>query len=427
VNSTDPALYDRSKTQWIPLGVGYRSQDFERTRRGDYAALQWKPSKDLTAGLTYFKTRYKEDLDEHVVASSEDKWYQQVASSNSVFDSNGAFQSGTISNPTYGGSPFNSSQRINTRESSTRDIALNVQWRVSPSLTWTNDFQHVRSTTEGFDADVSTGFILPNQTMDMTGKVPQIGLGSAAYMADPKNYYWAYTQEALDHAKATQKAWKSDVKYSFDDPVLRDIRFGVRMADREGENHKAQKFYNWQAITFPWMEGWQINGVARLGDPRFAGGSSLQTIDNFFGGKYNLPPMLFADEATVRGFPDQWSKIHSYHDVLCAEKGSTCDPWKAATFNDPAATNTQTEKTRAAYTQLRFGWDDLKYPIDGNVGIRYVRTRSAGSGYVSFTPPSIPSIPAWRQRHRPGQADQHPGVRASSSRSTTRTTTGCRA
>ncbi|MHA4870644.1 TonB-dependent receptor [Duganella sp. PWIR1] len=394
VNSTDPAKYDRSKTQWIPLGVGYRSQDFDRTRRGDYAAFQWRPNKDVTAALTYFKTHYKEDLDEHVVASSEDKWYQQVASANSVFDKNGAFQSGTISNPTYGGSPFNSSQRINTRESSTRDLALNVQWRISPDLTWTNDFQHVRSTTEGFDADVSTGFILPNQTMDMTGKVPQIGLGSAAYMADPKNYYWAYTQEALDNAKATQKAWKSDVKFVFDDPVLRDVRFGVRMADREGENHKAQKFYNWQAITFPWMEGWQINGVARLNDPRFAGGASLQTIDNFFGGKYNLPPMLFADEATVRGFPDQWSKIHAYHDVLCAEKGSTCDPWKAATFNDPAATNTQQEKTRSAYTQLRFGWDDLKYPIDGNVGVRYVRTRGEGRGYVSFTPPSVPSIPA---------------------------------
>ena len=389
VNSTNPALYDRSKTQWIPLGVGYRSQDFERTRRGDYAAFQWRPNKDLTAALTYFKTKYKEDLDEHVVSSAEDKWYQQVASADSVFNSNGAFQSGTISNPTYGGSPFNSSQRINTRESSTRDTSLNVQWRVTPDLTWTNDFQHVHSTTEGFDADVSTGFILPNQTMDMRGSVPQITLGSPAYMADPNNYYWAYTQEALDHATAKQKAWKSDFKFTFDDPVLRDVRFGFRMANRDGENHKAQKFYNWQAITFPWMEGWQIPHVARLGDPRFAGGASLQTIDNFFDGKYNLPPMLFADEATVRGFPNEWAKIHAYHDVLCKEQGSTCDAWKAATFNDPAATNTQSEKTRAAYTQLRFGWDDLKYPIDGNVGIRYVKTNGTGSGFVSFTPPTL--------------------------------------
>jgi TonB-dependent receptor len=394
VNSTNPALYDRSKTQWIPLGVGYRSQDFERVRRGDYAAFQWRPNKDLTAGLTYFKTRYKEDLSEHVVQSSEDKWYQQVASSDSVFDSNGAFQSGTISNPTYKGSPFNSSQRLNTRESSTRDISLNVQWRVTPDLTWTNDFQTVRSTTQGFDADVSTGFIMPNQTMDMRGDVPRIALGSAAYMADPSNYYWAYTQEALDHAEATQKAWKTDFKYAFDHPVLRDVRFGFRAANREGENHQAQKFYNWQAITFPWMEGWQIPHVARLNDPRFAGGSSLQKIDNFFGGKFDLPPMLFPTEATVRGFPNEWAKLHAYHDVLCAEQKSTCDPWKPATFNDPAATNTQTEKTRAAYTQLRFGFDDLKYPIDGNIGIRYVKTNGAGSGYVTFTPPAATSVPA---------------------------------
>ena len=403
VNSTDPALYDRSKTQWIPLGVGYRSQEFDRVRRGDYAALQWRPNKDLTASLSYFRTRYKEDLDEHVVASSEDKWYQQVASADSVFDKNGALQSGTISNPTYGGSPFNSSQRINTRKNSTADTSLNVQWRVSPSLTWTNDFQHVRSTTEGFDADVSTGFIMPNQTMDMTGKVPRISLGAPAYMADPKNYYWAYTQEALDRADASQKAWKSDFKYSFDDPVLRDVRFGVRMANREGTNNKAQKFYNWQAITFPWMEGWQIPHVARLNDPRFAGGASLQTIDNFFGGKFNLPPMLFADEATVRGFPEQWSKIHAYHDVLCKEQGSTCAPWVPASFADPAATNTQTEKTRAAYAQLRFGWDDLKYPIDGNIGLRYVKTDDTGSGYVSFKPPAPividPGVPASGQEN----------------------------
>jgi TonB-dependent receptor len=389
VNSTDPALYDRSKTQWIPLGVGYRSQAFDRTRRGDYAAFQWRPNKDLTASLTYFKTRYKEDLDEHVVSSSEDKWYQQVASADSVFNSNGAFQSGTISNPTYGGSPFNSSQRINTRESSTRDISANVQWRVTPDLTWTNDVQHVHSTTEGFDADVSTGFIMPNQTMDMTGRVPQIALGSAAYMADPNNYYWAYTQEALDHATASQTAWKSDVRYTFDNPVLRDVRFGVRMANREGVNNKAMPFYNWQAVTFPWMEGWQINHVARLGDPRFAGGASLQQIDNFFGGKYNLPPMLFADASMVRGFPDQWAKIHAYHDVLCAEKGSTCSPWVPSSFSDPASVNTQNEKTRAAYGQLRFGWDDLKYPVDGNIGLRYVRTKDVGSGYVSFTPPNV--------------------------------------
>jgi iron complex outermembrane receptor protein len=397
VNSTDPTKYDPTKTQWIPMGVGYRSQNFDRVRKGDYAAFQWRPNKDLTAGLTYFKTDYTEDLDEHVVSSSEDKWYQQVASADSKFDSNGAFQSGTITNPTYGGSPFNSSQRINKRHNVTADTSLNVQWRITPNITWTNDFQHVRSTTEGFDADVSTGFILPSQSMDMTGKVPQIKVGSDAYMADPNNYYWAYTQEALDHAVATQKAWKSDVKYSFDNPVLRDVRFGVRMANREGTNNQAQPFYNWQGITFPWMQPWQINTLATLGDPRFAGGSSLQKMNNFFDGKYNIPAMLFPTEQTVRGFPTEWAKIHSYHDVLCAAHTnsdgtpapSSCTPWVASSYDSPSAVNTQNEKTRAAYAQLRFGFDDLKYPIDGNIGLRYVKTNGSGAGYVSYTPPVL--------------------------------------
>ncbi len=386
INSQDPAKYDASQTKWLPLGGGLRSQEFERTRRGDYAGFQWRPNKDVTAALTYFKTNYKEDLSERAVASSEDKWYQQVAGADTVYDDNGAFQSGTISNPTYGGSPFNSSRRINARESSTRDLSLNVQWRVTPSLTITNDLQSVRSKTNGFDADVSTGFILPNQTMDMTGSVPKIGLGSAAYMADPKNYYWAYTQEALDHAEAKQTAWRTDVKYDFDHPVLRDIRFGVRLADREGENHKAQKFYNWQAITFPWMEGWQINGVARLSDPRFAGDATLTQIPNFFGGKIDVPAMFYPDDAVARDFPNSWTRLHAYHDVLCAEKGSTCTPWKASTFDTPSATNTQTEKTRSFYTQMRFGFDDLQRPIDGNLGIRYVKTSDSANGYIAFDP-----------------------------------------
>jgi iron complex outermembrane receptor protein len=388
-NSRNPATYDRDATKWLPLGGGLRSQEFERTRRGDYAAFQWRPNRDITTALTYFKTKYKEDLSERVVASSEDKWYQQVAGTDVVYNDQGAFQSGTISNPTYGGSPFNSSRRINSRESGTRDLALNVQWRISPALTWTNDFQHVRSTTQGFDADVSTGFILPNQSIDVTGDVPQIGLGSPQFMADPKNYYWAYTQEALDHAKATQKTWRSDVKFAFDDPVLRDVRFGVRMADRDGENHKAQKFYNWQAITFPWMEGWQIPGVARLSDPRFSGNAELAQIPNFFDGKVNVPAILFPTDALARDFPNGWSAIHAYHDVLCKEQGSTCTPWKPATFDTPSALNTQTEKTRAAYGQLRFGFDDLKYPIDGNIGVRYVKTSNTTHGYIAFEPTAI--------------------------------------
>jgi outer membrane receptor protein involved in Fe transport len=68
-------------------------------------------------------------------------------------------------------------------------------------------------------------------------------------------------------------------------------------------------------------------------------------------------------------------------------------PWQPATYGtDPAGDNKQDEKTRAFYSQLRFGWDDLKYPIDGNLGIRYVKTMSTAFGYTVFKPNiSLPS------------------------------------
>jgi TonB-dependent receptor len=58
---------------------------------------------------------------------------------------------------------------------------------------------------------------------------------------------------------------------------------------------------------------------------------------------------------------------------------------------------------------VRFGFDDLKYPIDGNLGVRYVKTDMTAHGYTTFTPSiNIPSgntvtgqkfanIPAFKQ------------------------------
>jgi len=84
--------------------------------------------------------------------------------------------------------------------------------------------------------------------------------------------------------------------------------------------------------------------------------------------------------------------------VLCAERSGkapeTCGAWKPATFGtDPSGTNDQQERSKALYAQLRFGFDDLKYPIDGNIGVRYVKTNMIAHGYTvfSFTAPNIPA------------------------------------
>jgi TonB-dependent receptor len=387
------------KTMWVPKGAEWRSQAFDRDRRGDYAAFQWRPMRTLTAGLTYFRSRYNENWSEQALLGQESNPYDMQVT-NGVWTDTGALMAGTISNPKNNGINYNTDRRVSDRTSGTQDLALNVEWRAAPNLTFTNDFQRMKSHTKGFDSDVATGIKVPSQTIDLRGDQPQFSFTDAQrqFLANPANYYWAYTMEHLDASTADSKAWKSDVKYDFDHPVLRDVRFGVRLQNRDTDNRNTNPSYNWQGVTQPWMEGWQINHVAYLNDPRFAGGATLRQFPNFFNGDVNIPAVVFPNDDVARGYPDSYAKLHSYHDILCKEQAAaqgwgTCDAWKPAGFaDDPAAVNRQSEQSRAFYTQLRFGFDDLKYPIDGNIGLRYVRTKGTAHGYTVFKP-NLPTIP----------------------------------
>ncbi|MBW8421776.1 hypothetical protein K1T58_23095, partial [Salmonella enterica] len=90
----------------------------------------------------------------------------------------------------------------------------------------------------------------------------------------------------------------------------------------------------------------------------------------------------------AQGYPDSYAMLHQYHDqVLCKPQPwrSGCSPWTPATFGtDPEGTNQQHEKTQAVYGQLRFGWEDQPMPVDGNLGLRVVRTDMKANGYMVF-------------------------------------------
>ena len=388
------------KTVWVPKGAEWRSTNWERDRKGDYTALQWRPVRDLTAGLTFFRSRYNEGWSEQALLSQETNPYD-IKVDNATWSPDGAFTSGTISNPAHNGINFNTDRRVSTRTSGTSDLALNLEWRVSPAWTARTDFQRMRSHTDGFDSDVATGVQMPQESIDLTGSKPKFNFSPAdiQFLSNPANYYWAYTMEHLDRSVADSKAWKTDLKYDFDSPVLRDIRFGVRMTNRESINQNTNPSYNWQAISQPWMLGWQIPHVAYLNDPRFQAGTNVHTFNNFFNGSVSVPAMVFPDDDLARGYPNSYATLHTYHDILCKEQTTaqgwgTCDPWKPAGFDgDPASVNQQEEKTRAAYAQLRFGIDTMRYPVDGSIGMRYVKTSSNAYGYTVFAP-NLPTIPA---------------------------------
>lgn len=379
--------YNIDGTHWAPKGAQWRDSNFDRARDGLYGALQWKKD-DVSSSLTYFESKYRMHWDENALFAQSTPSNIKI-SNGATYGANGALLTGTLTDTADGGINFGADTRYMTRDSRTRDLGWNLKWKASDRWSFSTDLQLVKSTTSAFDSTVATGLQMPKETLDLSGTTPRVVFDASdlAGLQDKSNYYWAFTMEHLDKSKADSKVWRADAKFNFDDKVLQDLQFGLRLTDKSATTINSSPSYNWAAITQTWQQGWDISGLARLNDPRFNAPVTLHQFKNFFGGQ-TVPSIYVPDVSLAQGYPGTYTQLHQYHDqVLCLPQPwrSGCTPWAPATFGtDPEGTNDQHEKTQAAYGQLRFGWEDQPLPVDGNVGLRVVRTDMKANGYMVF-------------------------------------------
>ncbi|MFG6486148.1 TonB-dependent receptor [Roseateles sp. BYS78W] len=400
-------LYEPDGTNhWFPKAVGWRTLDFDRKRQGTYLAGQWKKD-NLQAALTHFRSKYSFYWDESSIDSQADP-YNSVIGSDAKWGSNGALLTGTITDPVHGGIPFNADTRFAKRDSLTQESTFNIVWTPTPALRIANDFQFIESTTSSFDSTVATGINMPKETVDFSGGLPRLNLDASdiAYLSDPSKYYWAFTMEHLDRSRATQKAWKGDIKYSFDHPVLQDIRVGVRLTDRDVHNVVSNPSYNWKAVTQTWQsaefdagakdQSWDWHPIRSLAYlSRFGGDTQVKSFNNFMNGRTSVASLILPQMSVAANYPTSYATLHSYYDTLCTEykrqlqgaNAAACPvSWQPAAFGDDSPnSNKQGEKTGTIYSQLRFGFDELNVPVDGNVGLRVVQTKYQTTGYKSLT------------------------------------------
>ena len=415
----DP-FYKQSATSpnWISRGITWRQQFYERVRDGLYAAAQWRKG-DLESSLTFFRSKYRFDWNENNVSNQVDPYNVRVL--DGKYDSNGVMTTGTLTgvngNGDVTGIEVENQTRYSRRSSKTDDLSWKIQGRVNDNLSWSSDLQYVRSRTQNFDSTVGTGVQLPSEQVDYTGSMPHVVFDSAAkaILNDPSKYYWAMMMDHLDKGTGTQKAWKADGRWTFrDNGILEDFRFGVRVAKRDAETINSMNgqgdSYNWASITHAWQLGWNIKDLAYVNQaniPTYKNG-----FDNFMGGgKVDLPSLYFPAASVAFGWPDSYKQLHALYLQQCAalthpdwgwKPGVTgCDQWHSyqgglewapASFgSDPKGTNTQAETTTAGYGQLRFSFDEKGLPLDGNVGLRVVRTKNEAHGYTALSVESAPA------------------------------------
>jgi len=417
------------QTVWVPKSASWRTNTSQTDRAGVYAALQWKNATKQSS-LTIFNSSYRDMNTEHALFTAvEDPYKSQIG--NAVYDSNGVLRAGTYTYPfgglgannyAAGGLGFNVDSGYSTSRSQTRDISWNFKWDVNDTWAVQNDLQWVHATNSSQNSVVALGTFIPSMSVDMRGSVPQLSFDQTTteFLADPKNYFLFNVMPSIGKATADMVAWKADAQAKIDGRFLRDVRLGVRVTDRSSTNVGGSGT-GWYSLAQPWAvkqtkipgqlpgpndeQSWQHRGTfGYFSDPRYAALVPTQTIafNDFFNGKAGTPPNLIAPSMDlVKGYPGSYANLPQILQMECLDGkalyGSTNDcskdgtDWKPMTFDgDPSNTSKVKEQTQAVYGTVRFSDDELKFPIEGNLGLRVVHTRTAVNGYTVFNAPQNP-------------------------------------
>lgn len=386
VRRTDEAVLAGSGRSevFVPGGVNWRQLDFERKRDGIAAAFQWKPSDATEIYAQFLRSRYEMNWQERAAFFNDSNNSITPAPGTTFdYDDRGAFLRGSpVSSSWRGvltgdGVRFNTDNRYSEQRTTTTDMSVGFSHFFNDNLQIKGDMQLVESENEQLDFTVFSATYLPGLSYDVSGKYPSVQIANPAFTQDPSNYFWAAAMDHLGKNRGRQLSTRVDLEYTFDDSSwLRFARFGMRATDRNQINKNSG--YNWGVISDNWaaIPG-TSNGLANMSE-FMTDQSSLFTFSDFFRGGVNVPTTLVVpDSSLVNNYRSASQMIQQ----IVALRGYG---WAPDTYQ-PQDTNRQHERTQAAYAALYFGNDEAwGVPVDGNIGIRVVQTKTQAEGFGQF-------------------------------------------
>ncbi|WP_126942552.1 TonB-dependent receptor [Xanthomonas sp. BRIP62409] len=386
VRRTDEAVLAGSGRSevFVPGGVNWRQLDFERKRDGIAAAFQWKPSDATEIYAQFLRSRYEMNWQERAAFFNDSNNSITPAPGTTFdYDDRGGFLRGSpVSSSWRGvltgdGVRFNTDNRYSEQRTTTTDMSVGFSHFFNDNLQIKGDMQLVESENEQLDFTVFSATYLPGLSYDVSGRYPSVQIANPAFTQDPSNYFWAAAMDHLGKNRGRQLSTRVDLEYTFDDSSwLRFARFGMRATDRNQINKNSG--YNWGVISDNWaaIPG-TSNGLANMSE-FMTDQSSLFTFSDFFRGGVNVPTTLVVPNS---GLVNNYASASQMIQQIVALRGYG---WAPDTYQ-PQDTNRQHERTQAAYAALYFGNDEAwGVPVDGNIGIRVVQTKTQAEGFGQF-------------------------------------------
>ncbi|HEY0412844.1 MAG TPA: TonB-dependent receptor, partial [Allosphingosinicella sp.] len=369
---------------YAPVGGQFRTQDYDRSRKGLALAAQWE-SLDKRSLLTaqFLRTDSTNRWGEHTFESAPDlslyntypKGCQQNTNgaggttrpecpiggfTNYQYNADGVFESGFITLPGTGWRTSLSGnsasnvptggiqQSLSRREVDDRNIVsdygLNFKFRPGDRWAINLDGDYTKARHDTLDMSVF-GSTFADQELDLTGNVPSLinhkpltlsaswatpnpriaGENDQQYFADANVEFWRAAMDHVEHSEGAEWAFKGDVAYDFldDVPFLRRVKFGARYADRDQTVRYTT--YNWGAISEVWSG--RVNDTFSGAPVSFAqapANSSLYAFDNFFRGQTGGPPAAYYyDRSLIQGYNFASQYFKSINDIWRTTNGAT--------------------------------------------------------------------------------------------------------
>jgi len=316
-----------------PLIVG------QRQRIGANAALQWRPAPNLEFTLEGQYQRFKTTQQQYAV-NIPTNGSALLAGSLTLFPGTSDVQQATYLNQI-----ITASGTERDTQDENKQIALNGRWSTG-GFTLTGDVAYTHSTNDLYYTELDLITHAPTFTQYLNTSVPSSSV-SGIDLSNLANYTVGPLTRSENHYKGHEFAARLDGEYKFDSGFLSAIDVGGRYADRTIA-FTPIRFYSQSPVTNP------------------------LAVSNLFqsNGFYNFYTGGDASGDFQRNYPHAIASfVGNNFSSVAQQLGFTTAPTVSQVSVFAAD-----EKTYAGYAIAKFAFT-AGVPIDGNIGVRVVRTQ----------------------------------------------------
>lgn len=353
-----------------PDGGGDSVEITDRTRTAFNGMLQWRPGSTLELFLEGVYNKYKYRQAAGLAYANRGSRFALPGAPFTFYEGTNVVKSGT-----YRDVQFTANNNYFDRDAYTWQIATGGTWKPTPDLDVVLDLSYTKSSRTdksggirtGTTAAQATGINLffdtstkDNVTLDLTG----------ADFSNPNLYSFLDASNSIEKAGGAGKSARLDTIYRIEGAPITSISLGARFAERNVVRNQGSRSHLGNAPLLPSPQPISLlPGILRTSP---YGGDLFRNTD--------IPNPIGVILA-----PDL-DQVRNVAAICAAFKDTICYP----TFN-PVNRYALDEKTYAAFGQVNFEFPDIFAGIDGNAGLRYVRTNLSIVG--TLTQPNGTTLP----------------------------------